>query len=235
MRDGWIVVTGASRGIGAAIAADLEARGGRVASFSRGGNAPHGKAMACDVSDERSFAAALDALAKDAPIAGLVNKAGMHRLAPSESETTEEFETMMRVNAVAVFAACRIAFPHLVRAQGATIVNIGSFFDKLGIAGQAAYCASKAAVGAITRCLAVESAQHNIQVVDVAPGYIATDMSNSFLDSERGRGWIAKRSALGRPGGAEEIARFVGAIFAEHIPFLTGETIYVDGGHGLRQ
>ena len=55
------------------------------------------------------------------------------------------------------------------------------------------------------------------------------------LESERGRDWISKRSALGRAGGPEEIARFVGALFADDIPFLTGETIYVDGGHGLRQ
>lgn len=235
MRQGWIVVTGAGRGIGAAIAADIETRGGKVAAFSRSGNAPHGKAVACDVSDERGFAVALDKLAKDAPVVGLVNNAGMHRFGPSESERTEDFETMLRVNAVAVFAACRIAYPHLKAANGATIVNIGSFFDKLGISGQAAYCASKAAVGAITRCLAVEWARDKIQVVDVAPGYVATDMSNGFLESERGRAWIAKRSAVGRAGSAEEIARFVGSLFADDIPFLTGETIYLDGGQGLRQ
>ncbi len=235
MRQGWIVVTGASRGIGAAIAADIESRGGKVAAFSRSGNAPHGKSVICDVSNEKAFAAALDGLAKDAPIVGLVNNAGMHRFGPSETESTEDFETMLRVNSVALFAACRIAYPHLKAANGAAIVNIGSFFDKLGIAGNAAYCASKAAVGAITRCLAVEWAQHKIQVVDVAPGYIATDMSNGFLDTERGREWIAKRSTIGRAGHPEEIARFVGALFADDIPFLTGETIYIDGGHGLRQ
>ena len=69
----------------------------------------------------------------------------------------------------------------------------------------------------------------------VAPGYVATDMSNDFLNSQRGRDWIAQRSVVGRAGEAAEIARLVGGIFADDIPFLTGETIYIDGAHGLRQ
>lgn len=235
MREGWVIVTGASRGIGAAIAADLVRRGARVASLSRGGNAPHGESIACDVSDEIAFTATLARLSQHAPIMGLVNNAGMHRFAPSESYSTADFDEMLRVNATGLFAACRIAFPYLRDTGGSTIVNIGSFFDKLGVAENTAYCASKAAVGAITRCLAVEWAKHKVQVVDVAPGYVATDMSGDFLGSERGKAWISKRSAVGRAGAPEEIAKLVGAILADDIPFLTGETLYIDGAHGLRQ
>jgi NAD(P)-dependent dehydrogenase (short-subunit alcohol dehydrogenase family) len=96
-----------------------------------------------------------------------------------------------------------------------------------------AYCAAKAAVGAITRCLAVEWAAKGISVVDVAPGYIETDLNREALTQGPLKDFLARRIPTGSHAGADAIARMVAAIFCENIRFLTGETIYVDGGQGI--
>jgi NAD(P)-dependent dehydrogenase (short-subunit alcohol dehydrogenase family) len=95
------------------------------------------------------------------------------------------------------------------------------------------YCASKAAVGAITRCLAVEWAAKNIRVVDVAPGYIVTDLNRDAMTSGPLADHLKKRIPAGRTGSTADVARLVAAIFAEDLPFLTGETIYIDGGQAI--
>jgi NAD(P)-dependent dehydrogenase (short-subunit alcohol dehydrogenase family) len=238
-----IAVTGASRGIGAAIAIELARRGFRVACLTRSGNAPGTEGVAelrerfvshiCDVSDEGSVRTALHAVAKDGGLHGLVNNAGIHLDGSSHELDTATYERVMRTNATSVFTACREAYPHLVHGGGGTIVNIGSFFDKIGVKRNLAYCASKAAVGAITRCLAVEWASKGIRVLDVAPGYVVTDLNRESLERGPVREYIDKRIPGRRPGTVEEIARLVGAIFSEDIPFLTGETIYIDGAQGI--
>jgi NAD(P)-dependent dehydrogenase (short-subunit alcohol dehydrogenase family) len=139
----------------------------------------------------------------------------------------------MRLNTTAVFVACREVYPHLKAAEEGLIVNIGSFFDKMGVPDNVAYCASKAAVGAITRSLAAEWAKDGIRVLDVAPGYIETDLNRDYLAKEKVRAWLARRIPVGRPGRPEEVARLVGLLFAEKIGFLTGETIYLDGAQAI--
>lgn len=233
MRDGGqVVVTGASKGIGAAIVADVARRGFVPVSLSRTGTAVTGRALICDVTDETSVRAALAETAHAGPIVGLVNNAGLHKTRPSHQLATAEFEEIMRVNATAVMIAAREAFPYLKESRG-RLVNIGSFFDKLGVVDNLAYCASKAAVGAMTRCLAVEWARHGIGVINVAPGYIATDLNKDFLARESVRSWLFRRIPAGGPGSVEDVARFVGSLFAEDNRFLTGETIYLDGGQGM--
>ncbi len=232
MSEGQIVVTGASKGIGAGIAADLVRRGFTVAALSRSGEAPAGYGVACDVTEEAAVAAAIASVAARGPIIGIVNNAGAHEGCPASALSAEAFERTMRLNATAVLVASREAYPHLVKAGGGLIVNIGSFFDKMGVPDNLAYCASKAAVGAMTRCLAAEWARDGIRVIDVAPGYIETDLNRDFLAAEKVKAWMAKRIPVGRPGRVDEVARLVGALYAENIPFLTGETIYVDGGQG---
>ena len=242
-KDRVIAVTGASRGIGAAIAMELARRGFRVACLTRAGKGPEtefpaalaGRFMnhACDVNDEASVRAALKAVAGAGGLHGLVNNAGIHLDASSHELDTATYERVMQTNATAVFTACREAYPHLVAAGGATIVNIGSFFDKIGVKRNLAYCASKAAVGAMTRCLAVEWASKGIKVLDVAPGYVVTDLNRESLERGPVRDYIDKRIPGRRPGTVEEIARLVAAIYSEDIPFLTGETIYIDGGQGI--
>ena len=240
-----IAVTGASRGIGAAIAAELAGRGFTVACLTRKGAGPetthisadllpHFVNEPCDVTREDSVRAALSSVAARAgALHGLVNNAGIHLDAPSHALSTDVYERVMATNATSVFTTSREAYPHLVKSGGGTIVNIGSFYDRIGVKRNLAYCASKAAVGAMTRCLAVEWAAKNIRVIDVAPGYIETDLNREALTQGPLREFLAKRIPGGRSGTTSDVARLVAAIFSEDIPFLTGETIYVDGGQGI--
>jgi len=238
-----IAVTGASRGIGAAIALELARRGHTVGCLTRKGTGIESALVdaaltkrtldiACDVTDEASIRSAFAALAARAGgIDGLVNNAGIFLEGKSAELATDVYDKVMDTNARAVFAACREVYPYL-QARGGTIVNIGSFFDKLGVKRSLAYCASKAAVGAITRCLAVEWASKRIRVLDVAPGYIETELNAAAMRGKL-KAFLETRVPTGGPGSTQDVARTVAAVFAEDIPFLTGATIYLDGGQGM--
>jgi NAD(P)-dependent dehydrogenase (short-subunit alcohol dehydrogenase family) len=228
-----IIVTGASRGIGQAIAIELDRRSFEVIALSRSGKSAVGTGMVCDMTDENSIASAIASIGEQGGLVGLVNNAGAHQTRRSAELSLLEFESCMRLNASAVLVASREIYPYLRQSGEGLIVNIGSFFDRLGVRENLAYCASKAAVGAITRCLASEWARDGIKVLDVAPGYIETDLNRHLLADEKVLSWLKRRVPVGRPGDANEVARLVGALFSEKIGFLTGETIYVDGGHGV--
>jgi NAD(P)-dependent dehydrogenase (short-subunit alcohol dehydrogenase family) len=232
MREGTIIVTGASRGIGAAIAQDLDHRGFKVAGLSRGGVTAAGTGYVCDVTDEAAVQDTVAKIAATGPIVGLVNNAGVFTETRSAELSAAAFEQTIRMDATSVLVGCREVYPHLVQAGGGLIVNIGSFFDRLGVSRNVAYCAAKAAVGAMTRCLAVEWARDNIRVLDVAPGYIETDLNREALKQEYMQTYIKRRIPVRRPGSAEEVGRLVGMLFEADIGFLTGETIYLDGAHG---
>jgi NAD(P)-dependent dehydrogenase (short-subunit alcohol dehydrogenase family) len=238
-----IAVTGASRGIGAAIALELARRGHTVGCLARSGRGPETTRaealpgrfieVACDVTREASVKDALATLAAAAGrIDGLVNNAGILKDAPSHELPTATYEEVMTTNATSAFVCSREAYSHLVKAGGGIIVNIGSFFDKIGVKRYLAYCASKAAIGAITRCLAVEWGAKGIRVIDVAPGYIETDMNRDAFAGPL-RDYLARRLPGRKHGTSEDVARLVAAIYGEDLPFLTGETIYIDGGQGI--
>jgi NAD(P)-dependent dehydrogenase (short-subunit alcohol dehydrogenase family) len=232
MAEGQIIVTGASKGIGAAIATELDRRGFDVVCLSRSGTAPKGHGIACDMTDESAVRDAMAEVAKRGPVAGLVNNAGVHIAGPIATLNTKDFDRTMALNATAVMVAARDVYPHL-KAAGGIIVNIGSFFDRMGVPDNLAYCASKAAVAAMTRCMAVEWASDGIQVMNVAPGYIETDLNRDYLAREKVKAWMAQRIPTGGAGSVNDVARLVTAIFAENIGYLTGETIYVDGAQGI--
>ena len=154
-----IAVTGSSRGIGAEIARELARRGFTVGCLSRGGglpdDVPEGATLLpfpCDVTDENSVTDALAALVGNAgQLNGLVNNAGLLVEHKSAELSVADYDHVMRTNATSVMMVSREAYPHLCDAGGGAIVNIGSFWDKIGVPRNLPYCASKAAIAAITR------------------------------------------------------------------------------------
>lgn len=232
MDKGQIIITGGSKGIGLAIAQDLNARGFELACLSRSGVGPVGRHYICDMTDEKSVRLVMEEIAAVGPIMGLVNNAGIHIAGPAASVTVADFDKTMALNATAVMVASREVFPHL-QDKGGMVINIGSFFDKIGAPGNLAYCASKAAVAAMTRVMAVEWALFGIKVINVAPGYIETDLNKDYLAREKVKGWMKSRIPTGSPGDVSDVAKLVCALISEQIPFLTGETIYIDGGQGM--
>lgn len=245
-KQGTVIVTGGSRGIGASISVELARIGLHVVCMSRSGELPDCggldtaarsrlAALRCDITDATSIATAFGAVSEVSsdPIIGLVNNAGIHLQGPSATFPATDFDRVMHTNATSVLLASQIAYPSLREAGSALIVNIGSFYDKLGVRGNAAYCASKAAVGAISRCLAVEWARDGIQVVNVAPGYIETDLNRDDLNEGALQAFLKKRIPVGGPGQSADIGRLVAMLFQLPGRFMTGETLYVDGGQGM--
>lgn len=236
-----IAVTGSNRGIGAEIARELARRGFTVGCLSRGGglpdDIPDGTTLMpfqCDVTDEISVKAALGEFAAAAgALKGLVNNAGVLKEYKSAELSIADYDEIMRTNATSVMMVSREAYPHLCQAGGGAIVNIGSFWDRIGVPRNLPYCVSKAAIAAMTRCHAVEWARDKISVMNVAPGYIETDFNHDFFADEKTREWLRQRAPMQKPGSVGEVARLVAALFAEDIPFLTGETIYLDGAQSV--
>jgi NAD(P)-dependent dehydrogenase (short-subunit alcohol dehydrogenase family) len=235
MHKGQVIVTGASRGIGEGVAAELDRRGFAVVALSRSGTSPVGVGMRCDMANEAEIKAVVAEIAQNGPIIGLVNNAGVQVATPSAELSLDAFEESMRLNVGGALVASREVYPALKQAGGGLIVNMGSFYDKIGVPRNLAYCASKAAMGAMTRCLAVEWARDGIRVLNVAPGYVATELNRDFFAKPKIQDWIQKDIPVGRAGEVSEIASFIGMLFAERVPYLTGETIYIDGGHGMSQ
>jgi NAD(P)-dependent dehydrogenase (short-subunit alcohol dehydrogenase family) len=184
------------------------------------------------MTDEVAVKRAISEIAQRGPIAALVNNAGTHIPGAIATLETKDFDRTIALNATAVMVASREVYPYLRETQG-TIINIGSFFDKLGVPDNLAYCASKAAVAAMTRCMAVEWAKDGIRVMNVAPGYIETDLNREYLARPKVKAWMQQRIPTGDAGTASEVARLVAAIIQERIQFLTGETIYIDGAQGM--
>lgn len=229
---GQVIVTGGSRGIGASIMVELDRRGYSCTALSRSGDAPCGTGMVCDITDENAIREAFSQIAARGPISALINNAGLHTDYVSEHLPTAEFEQAIRINATGALIGCREIYPYLKESKG-VIINMGSFYDKLGIPRNVGYCAAKAAVGAITRCLAVEWAMDGIAVVNIAPGYIETDLNREALAKDSFRAWLSRRVPGREAGKPEQVARFIGALLEADVPFLTGDTIYIDGAHSI--
>ncbi len=239
-----IVVTGASRGLGAAIALELAGRGLTVGCLSRRGLGPAetvdvpdeltdrlvlGK---CDQRDQDSIRQSLAALADQGyRLRHFIANAGTHISGPSHEFADQDVATLVDTNLIGTFMCLREAYRYL--SDGSVIVTIGSFYDRIGAPQNAIYAASKAAIGAIARTLAVEWARDGIRVINIAPGYIETDLNREFLESERVRDFFKRRVALQRWAQPEEIARLIAALLEDDHPLLSGETIYLDGGHAI--
>ena len=236
------LVTGASRGIGRAIALALAARGlnvyvtyaskadearSVVASIEAAG----GKAAAFKlaVSDSEAVAAFFSAEIKDkVHLAVLVNNAGITKHGFVVRMKDEDFDNVLGVNLRGAFVCAREAAKIMSRQRQGRIVNITSVVGQMGNAGQANYCAAKAGLIGLTKSLAKELASRNITVNAVAPGFIETDMT-SGLPAEA-RETYAKAIPLGRFGTAEDVAEAVSFLASPGAAYITGQVIAVNGG-----
>ncbi|MDP7549170.1 MAG: SDR family oxidoreductase [Alphaproteobacteria bacterium] len=238
-----IAITGASRGIGSGLVEELAARGHTIGCLSRKGQGPEDREvpgklinLVCDMEDEAQITAALGDLAKQAGrIDVLINNAGLHHEGVSAEYPKADFERVLATNITGPFLACREVYPHMLAIGGGLIINIGSFFAQMGAKRNLAYNCSKAALGALTRTLAVEWAGEKIRVVNVAPGFVKTGLNAEYMTHESFRNFIRRRIPIGDAASVEEVARLVAVLVAEDLPSLTGETIVMDGGQSINQ
>ena len=233
------LVTGASRGIGRAIALLLAERGFKVigTATSDSGSAAIGEALApfgglgltLNVTDAAALDAAIDGIVKQhGGLHVLVNNAGITRDTLAMRLKDDDWDAVIDTNLKSVFRACRAAIKPMMKQRFGRIVNITSVVGAAGNPGQANYCASKAGVAGMTRSLAQELGSRNITVNCVAPGFIDTDMTRALPEAARDA--LLGNIALGRLGRPEEIAGAVAFLASPAAAYVTGTTLHVNGG-----
>ncbi len=238
-----ILVTGASSGLGAHMAAWLAGRGARVAAAARRVEALEALAsrtegrmvpLAMDVSDagsvRRGVAEAVEALGG---LDGLVNNAGIAWSGRSMEMPDEEWDRVIDTNLSGVFRVAQAAARAMSERQGGAIVNIASILGFGTGLGLAAYATSKAAVAHLTRNLAMEWARQNIRVNALAPGYFPTEMNRDYLESAEGEK-LRKRIPMARFGSFEDLEGPLELLLGERGSYITGVVLPVDGGHLVR-
>lgn len=230
------LITGGSRGIGAAIAHRLSASGHRVVVASRSGDAPEGVAVAgsvsIDVSDPESIKAGLDVVEDSfGPVGVLVANAGVTRDNLLMRMSDEDIDDVLATNLAGSIRLCRGVSRGMLRAKSGRIVMVSSVVGLLGSAGQVNYAASKAGLVGAARSLARELGSRGITVNVVAPGFVDTDMT-AELDEAR-RAEILSAVPLGRYADVSEVAGVVDFLVGPDAGYITGAVIPVDGGLGM--
>ena len=237
--DGEIaLVTGASRGIGAAIAAGLASAGATVigTATSEGGAAAIGEALGnngrgvvLNIADDASVEAALkDIQANDGAPTILVNNAGITRDNLLMRMKPEEWDEVIATNLTGVYRLCKGCLRGMMKAKKGRIINIASVIGVMGNAGQSNYAAAKAGIIGFSKSLAREIGSRNITVNVVAPGFIDTDMTRVLPEDQRGA--MLAQVPLGRLGESEDIANAVLFLASQAAAYVTGETLHVNGG-----
>jgi 3-oxoacyl-[acyl-carrier protein] reductase len=236
------LVTGASRGIGAAIARRLAADGFDVAvgyAADADGAAATAAAVeaegrrsslhAADVADEAQAAAMVEA-AEEAlgPLDAVVLNAGITRDGLAVRMSDEDWRAVIDTDLSGAFYTARPALRGMLRRRSGSIVAVSSVVGLIGNAGQANYAAAKAGMIGMVRALAREAGGRGVRVNAVAPGYITTDMTAALSDDQRGA--LLERTPLGRLGDPEDVAAAVGFLCSADAAFVTGAVLSVDGG-----
>ena len=235
------VVSGASRGIGAAIAEALASHGRHVVLVARDkqkldqtrqrieSNGGLASVSVCDLTDQQALEAAIEAVAGEHKrLDILVNNAGITRDNLLLRMTDAEFDEVIMVNLRSVFVACRAALRPMMRGKWGRIINISSVAGVVGNAGQANYAASKAALLGFTKSVAKEMAGKAITANIVAPGFVETDMTSGLSDQLKDQ--ARQLTPLRRFGQPREVASAVAYLASEDGGYITGQVLCVDGG-----
>src|SRR5690606_10479191 len=233
------LVTGASRGIGQAIAKELMARGAKVIGTATSESGAQAISAALDqngsrgvvlnVDDAQACEALIQELSKeDGGPHILVNNAGITRDNLAMRMKDEDWDAVIQTNLSAVFRLARAVVRPMMKARWGRIISITSVVGESGNPGQANYAAAKAGVAGMSRALARELGSRNITVNCVAPGFIDTDMTRSLTPEQSAA--ILSQIPLGRLGAAEDIANAVAFLAGSQAQYITGSTIHVNGG-----
>jgi 3-oxoacyl-[acyl-carrier protein] reductase len=234
------LVTGGSRGIGAAISRELGSAGARVAVNYRSGKEAAeevasevgGIALAANVGDPAEAKDLLERVESElGEIDILVNNAGITRDTLIARMSDEEWEEVIETNLRGTFNTCRAVARKMLRRRSGAIVNMTSVVGIHGNPGQANYAASKAGIIGLTKALARELGSRGVRVNAVAPGYIATELTDVL--SEEIRGAILANTPMGRLGSPEDVAAAVRFLCSDEAAFITGDVLLVDGGLGM--
>ena len=233
-----VLVTGASRGIGQAIASEMVSAGYRVlgTATSEAGRqqvsdqlGDNGRGYTLRLGDDQSVSQCLSALKADneTPLV-LINNAGITKDNLMMRMKFEEWHDVLATNLTGVFQLSQGLLRGMMKAKFGRIINISSVVGSMGNPGQSNYGASKAGVEGLTRSLAAEVASRNITVNAVAPGFIATDMTDTLTEAQQAQ--MLERIPAGRLGRSSEVASLVRFLASENASYITGETIQINGG-----
>jgi 3-oxoacyl-[acyl-carrier protein] reductase len=237
-----VLVTGASRGIGAEVARGLANMGLKVWINYRSGeseaniikdeiisNGGSAEVIGFDVSDESSFSGAIkEIVSTDGELSYLVNNAGITRDKLAIRMKEDDFMAVIEANLKSTFIGCRDALKVMSKKRFGAVVNIASIVGQTGNAGQTNYSASKGGTIAMTKSFAQEGSARGIRFNVITPGFIATDMTDGLKDEIKDS--FTARIPLGRFGNPSEIADAVAFLLSDHSSYITGETLQVNGG-----